>query len=268
MTDDRDALLREVDEELRREQLQKMWERYNGIIIGAAVLFVAAVAGYKFLEHRRIAAAEAAGAEFNSALVLANEAKPDEALKAFEKIAASGPRGYALLAQLHVAGAQAQAGKPEEAVKSFEALASETSADPLLKSFAQLQAASLRMGEADFTEMQNRLNSLAGDTSPFKISARELLGLSAFKAGKYDEARKQLEPLLIDPAAARPLQDRIKVVMAKIAEAEVATPAPASAAPTPAAPALPAETPAKSDAPPASGSSGQPAAAPPADDKK
>ena len=256
MTDDRDALLREVDEELRREQLQKLWERYSGVILGAAALFVAAVAGYKFLEHRRIAAAEAAGAEFNAALVLSNAAKPDEALKAFEKIAASGPRGYALLAQLHVAGAQAQAGKTEEAVKSFEALAGETSADPLLKSFAQLQAASLRMGEADFTEMQNRLNSLAGDTSPFKISARELLGLSAFKAGKYDEARKQLEPLLIDPAAARPLQDRIKVVMAKIADAEVAT-APAATAPAPAAPA---ETPAKSDAPPASGSSGQPAA--------
>ncbi len=262
MTDDRDALLREVDEELRREQLEKFWARYNGLILGAAALFVAAVAGYKFLEHKRITAAEVAGADFNSALVLADEAKSDEALKAFEKIAATGPRGYAQLAQLHVAGAQAQAGKTADAVKSFEALASETSADPLLKSYAQLQAASLRMGDADFTEMQNRLNPLVGDSSPFKISARELLGLSAFKAGKYEDARKQLEPLLIDPAASRPIQERIKVVMAKIAGAEVA------AAPAAAAPAAPAATPGTNETTPASGAAGTPAAAPASDEQK
>ena len=56
MADDRDSLLREVDEELRREQMQKLWDRYNGLILGAAALVVLAVGGYKCLEiaaHRR-----------------------------------------------------------------------------------------------------------------------------------------------------------------------------------------------------------------------
>ncbi|MEQ1718190.1 MAG: tetratricopeptide repeat protein [Hyphomicrobium sp.] len=256
MADERDALLREVDEELRRDQMEKLWKRYNGLILGGAALIVAAVGGYKFLEARRMSAAEAAGSAFNAAVGLANESKTDDAVKAFEQIAATGPHGYASLAKLHVAGAYARAGKSAEALAAYEALAKDAAADQLLKNFAQLQAASMRMGDADFTEMQNRLNSLTGDESPYKVSARELLGFAAFKAGKMDEARKLLEPLLIDPAATRAIQDRIKVVMAKIAAAELAA-APASAAPVtspaaagssepakvePAAPAAPAKT--------------------------
>ena len=222
MTDERDALLREVDEELRRDQLQKLWERYNGLILAAAALIVAVVWGYKFLENRRISAAEAAGADFEAAVRLADGSKTDEAIAAFEKIASNGPHGYASLAKLHIAGAQAKAGKPAEALKSYEGLASDGSADQLLKNFAQLQAASLRMGEADFTEMQNRLNSLAATTSPFKVTASELLGFAAFKAGNYEEARKHLEPLLIDPNATQAIQERIKIVMSTIAASELA----------------------------------------------
>ena len=67
MADDRDSLLREVDEELRRDQMNKIWERYSGLIFGVAALIVVGVWGYKFLESRRIAAAESAGAEFTAA---------------------------------------------------------------------------------------------------------------------------------------------------------------------------------------------------------
>lgn len=226
MTNDSDSLLREVDDELRRDQLEKLWKRYNGVILGAAFLIVASVWGYKFMEGRRIAAAEAAGSEYATALKFDSDKKPDDASKAFAAIAAAGPKGYAALAKLHIAGDDLKAGKKAEALAAYEALANDSSSDDLLKSFAQLQAASVRMGDADFTELQNRLTPLSGDSSPFKISAREMLGIAAYKAGKYDEARKYLEPLLIDPNAARGIQERVKIVMAGIAQAELAKAAP------------------------------------------
>jgi hypothetical protein len=250
MADDRDSLLREVDEELRRDQMNKIWERYSGLIFGVAAMIVAGVWGYKFLESRRIAAAESAGAEFTAAAQLSADSKNDDAQKAFETIAASGPGGYAALAKLQVAGAQAKAGKTAEALATFEGLAKEAGADDLLKSFAQVQAASLRLGEADYAEMQTRLGALAGEGSPFKTTARELLGFAAFKSGKLDEARKQLEPLLIDPAASRAIQERIKIVMAQITAAETpAAPAAQPAAAPVAAPAPAATAPAATDEP-------------------
>jgi hypothetical protein len=216
----------------------------------------AIVFGYQWLENRRITAANEAGANFEAAMLLSEANKTDDALKAFDDIAKSGPKGYASLAKLHVAGAQAKAGKEAEALATYESLANEPGADPLLKNFAQLQAATLRMGQADFTEMQNRLTALTGETSPFKVSARELLGFAAYKAGNIEEARKLLEPLLIDPAASRAIQDRIKIVMADIAAKELAAAAPAApaAAPAAATPAAPAaaetkEEPAKTEEP-------------------
>lgn len=229
MADDGDSLLREVDEELRREKMERLWQRYNGLILGAAAVVIAGVAGYKFLESRRLSATYTAGSQFNAAVELANQNKREEAVKAFQHIAETGPHGYASLAKLHIAGAYVKDGKTAEAVAAFDALAADPSVDQLLKNFAQLQAASLRMDQADFTEMQNRLNSLTGESSPYKVSARELLGFAAFKAGKLEEARKLLEPLLIDPNATRAIQDRIKIVMAEIASAELAKEAPPQA---------------------------------------
>ncbi|MBL8884828.1 MAG: tetratricopeptide repeat protein [Hyphomicrobium sp.] len=262
MADDGDSLLREVDEELRREKMERFWQRYNGLILGAAAVVIAGVAGYKFLENRRLSATYTAGSQFNAAVELANQNKREEAIKAFQNIAETGPHGYASLAKLHIAGAYVKDGKTAEAVAAFDALASDPSVDQLLKSFAQLQAASLRMDQADFTEMQNRLNSLTGDSSPYKVSARELLGFAAFKAGKLEEARKLLEPLLIDPNATRAIQDRIKVVMAEITAAELAKEPASGAAPQATEPAKPdaAASPASAQTAPADKPETEPAA--------
>lgn len=262
MADDGDTLLREVEEELRRERMEKFWQRYSGLILGGAAAVVLGVAGYKYLESSRMNAAEAAGKQFDAAVTLADQAKTDDAIKAFQDIAANGPRGYASLAKLHIAGAHAKAGKTADAVAAYESLANDAGADQLLKNFAQLQAASLRMPEADFTEMQNRLNSLTGELSPYKVTASEMLGFAAFKAGKYEEARKLLEPLLIDPKATAAIQDRIKVVMAQIAAAELAAAAPVAPATAPApAPAPSGETPKAAEPQPAQPAGGTPAPA-------
>ena len=40
-------VFKEVDEDLRREQLKSIWDRFGAYIIGAAVLIVVATAGYR-----------------------------------------------------------------------------------------------------------------------------------------------------------------------------------------------------------------------------
>jgi hypothetical protein len=231
MANEHDTLLREVQEEIRREQMEKLWQRYNGLIIAAAAFIILAVAGYKYWETTRIAAENAAGAEYTAAEALSDDKKKPEAEAAFKKLADEGPAGYASLAKLQLAGALVKDGKIDDAIATYDELAKTSRADNLLKSFAQLQAASLRMPNADYAEMQNRLTPLAADDAPFSKSARELLGVAAYKAGKYDEARKYLEPLLLDPASSQALQERVKIVMSDIATAEVAGKAPDANAP-------------------------------------
>ena len=47
MADQQDILLREIDEELKQENLQQIWNKYGTLIVGGAFLLVAGVAGFQ-----------------------------------------------------------------------------------------------------------------------------------------------------------------------------------------------------------------------------
>lgn len=220
MANQDDGFLREVEEELRRERLEKIWRQYGTYFIAAAALIVVGVFGFKYWESQRNAAAETSGATYEDALVLAADNKEGSAAKEFEKIA-QGSGGYAQLARLQLAGALLKDGKNKEAFAAYEELAKDSNADELLRGYARLQAAALSLDDTDFTQMQNRLNPLVGDDSPWRYSARELLGLAAFKAGKMSEARLALTPLLIDQKTPQTVISRAQIVLAEIAAGEL-----------------------------------------------
>jgi hypothetical protein len=221
MANQDDGFLRELEEELRRERIEKIWQQYGTYILIGAALIVFGVLGYKYLENRRLVAAQTTGARYEDALKLASDGKEGSAEKEFETIAKEGSGGYPALARLQLAGALAKEGKKAEALATYEALADESGADELLRGYAALQAAALRLGGADFTEMQNRLNPLMGDESPWRYSARELLGLAAFKAGKSEEARNILTPILVDQKSPQSIVERAQIVLAEIAAADI-----------------------------------------------
>lgn len=233
MVDNNDSLFREVDEELRREQFERLWKRYGNYIVAAVVAIVVGVAGIKWWQAHKLAQAEAAGAKYEAAASLAASAKTAEAEKALEEIASTGPKGYATLAELTLAGAELKAGKPAEALQAFEKIVASGKADPILSAFARLQAAAIRLGEADFTEMENRLKPLTGDDNPWRFVAKEYLGLAALKAGKIDVARATLSPLLSDPLLPQGAAERIRRMMDTIATQELASGAAKAPEPAP-----------------------------------
>jgi hypothetical protein len=235
MVDQRDSFSREIDEELRRDRLLKLWEQYGTYILALAVLIIAGIGGYKYLETRRLHAAEAAGARLALAARETAENKAVEAQKTLEEIAASSPTGYATLARLRLATAMREAGKVDEAASAYDALAKESGIDPLLSEYAQLQAATLRLDSAGWTEMQNRLSGLATGTSAWRYSARELLALAAQKAGKGDIAREEYARLLGDRGTPSSIAERARIMMAMLTEAELAKAVPAAETPSGAA---------------------------------
>lgn len=234
MVDQNDAAFRELEEEMRRERFAAIWKRYGIYIVLLAAAIVVGVAGSQIWESWSRSQAESTGTEYDAAAALVEAGKIDEAAAAFGNIAASGPRGFATLASLSEAGILLKQDKRAEALAIFDRLAEDRSADPLLSNLSRLQAASLKLGEADFTEMENRLKPLMGDTNPWRFRARELLGTAALKAGKLDEARALVTPLLADPNLSRGASERIDRLMSTVAAAEAggaAAPSVANTAP-------------------------------------
>jgi hypothetical protein len=215
---DSDQIFREVEEELRRERYEQLWKQYNGLIVGTALAVVAGVGGWQFYQWNKKRTAEDAGQRFQSALDLLDEKKGEEARKALDGLSKSGPSGYRTLASMRLAAAQAEAGDKDAAVKSFEAVAADGAADPMLRDLARLRAAMLRSDKADWTEMQNRLNDLKKPDGVWRHSARELLGLSAWKAGKRTEAEAEFQGLLEDQATPPALRHRAETMLTLLLE--------------------------------------------------
>jgi hypothetical protein len=226
MAEQDNSIFREIDEEMRREQYLKLWKNYGTYLIGAALAIVVGVGGYQVYLHQKQEAIEASGAAYDAAAQLIAGGKADEAHAALEKIAKDGPNGYATLSQLRLAAAAAKAGKTAEAVAAYDALSKDRGADKLLADFARLQAAALRLDQADWTEMQNRLIDLTDNASPWRFPARELMGLAAFKNGQIEQARKFNELLLGERKVPPSILERVKIMMASIIATELAVTTP------------------------------------------
>ncbi|MDB5534581.1 MAG: hypothetical protein JWO28_2896 [Hyphomicrobiales bacterium] len=213
--------IREVDEEYRRDQAAKFWVKYQNWVIGVAVLVVIATAGWRLWESQKLKAEQAAGAQFQAALQLDRDGKSKEAEDAFLDIAKSGPAGYQILARFR--GAAEIAGRdPKAAVQVYDALATDATVDPVLQSAARLRAAYLRVDDADQAEIKQRIEPLAAPTSPFRHSARELLGLAALKANDMQAAGRWLDMIVADPQAPQSLRDRATTLLGLVASGGVA----------------------------------------------
>jgi hypothetical protein len=210
-------IFHEVDEEVRREKLQKLWERYSVYIIALAVLIVAGIGGWRGYEWWIGKQAAAAGAKFEAAIALSDAGKHNEAEAAFAKLAAGGaPAGYRTLARFRAAG-ELVAEKPAEAAKAYDALAADPSLGPTLQDLATVRAAMLRVDTASFADLQLKLTPAAADGRPFRYTARELLALSAWKHHDYAAARKFIDMITVDPGAPPLMRIRAETLAALIA---------------------------------------------------
>ncbi|MFZ5690270.1 MAG: tetratricopeptide repeat protein [Pseudomonadota bacterium] len=201
-------IFHEVDEEVRRERLKRLWDQYGLYILVLVVLFVAGVAGWRGFEYYQNQRAAEFGSQFEAAAALAEAGKLAEAEKEFARIAAEGNRGYRVLARLR----EAEAAIPRDraaAVTQFDAIAADASFDQRFRDLAAIRAGLLQVDTAPLADMQKRLEPVSATGRPFRHTARELLALSAFRAG--DKAALQRWSDLIASDAESPAQMRARI---------------------------------------------------------
>ena len=209
-------VFREVDEEVRREQLKKLWERYGHYALVLAVLLVAGVAawrGYGWWEAKK--AAEA-GAAFESAIALSDAGKHAEAEAAFAKIAADGSSGYRPLARIREATELAQT-DPKAAVAAYEKISNDSAASPVLRDLAALRAGALLVDAANYPDAQRLLEPLTAPDRTFRHTARELLALAAWRQGDAPGTKRWFDMLATDPLTPTATRTRAEMLMALVA---------------------------------------------------
>jgi hypothetical protein len=209
-------IFHEVDEEVRREQLKKLWDRYSIYLIALAVLIVAGVSGWRGYEYWVAKKAAAAGAAFEAAAALNEQGKYAEAEAAFAKVAAEAPAGYRVLARMRVAGALAQV-KPADAIKAYDEISADASIGTTWQDLAAVRAGMLLVDTTSLAEMQRRLVPLAEPSRSFRHTARELLALSAWRNRDLAAARRYLDMIATDAETPPGTRARAEVLSGLIA---------------------------------------------------
>ena len=178
-------LFDEVDEDVRREQLKKLWDRYSIYIVAGALLIVAAVGGWRGYQYLEAKKAAEAGAAFDEAVELSEQNKHAEAEAAFTKLAATAPSGYRMLARLRAA-AEVASRDPQAAAKMYDDISADRSVGAAEQDLAKIRAAGLLLETASYPNMVQRLETAAeagGDLSPHRARIAGAVGLARQRYG-------------------------------------------------------------------------------------
>jgi hypothetical protein len=200
-------LFREIDEELRRDNLLKLWSRYGRYIIGIAVLALVMAGGIVAWRDHQLSERRAQATRYAAALSLAADGKEAEAGKVFAVIAHEGG-GYAILASFEEAALLAKSGDREAAAAAYDRIAAASEFDPNLRGLAVLLSVIQRMPDADPQTTIDRLAPLAESGNPWHPSAIELMALARLKSGDKSGALELFKSLADDSATPQSLRAR------------------------------------------------------------
>jgi hypothetical protein len=206
-------LFDEVNEDVRRDQLKKLWDQYSIYIVAGALLIIAAVGGwrgYQYLEAQK--AAEAAVA-FDKAVELSEANKHSEAEAAFTDLAAKAPSGYRMLARMRAA-AEVATRDPAAAAKLYDDISADRSVGAPERDLAKVRAAGLLLETTSYPNMLQRLEPATAPGATFRHTARELLALSAWRAGDMTAARQWLDLIANDGETPPSLRSRAEALQA------------------------------------------------------
>jgi len=206
-------LFDEVDEDVRRDQLKKLWDQYSIYIVAGALLIIASVGGWRGYQYLEAKKAAEAGAAFDKASELSEQNKHAEAESAFTDLAAKAPSGYRMLARLRAAAEVAQR-DPQAAVKLYDVMAADRSISASEQDLAKVRAAALLLESSSYPNMLARLEPAAAPGATFRHTARELLALSAWRVSDTAAARQWLDMIANDGDTPPSLRSRAEALQA------------------------------------------------------
>ncbi len=251
-------IFHEVEEDLRRDRLNKVWARYGSVFLTIAVLAVAATGAYVWWQGQQQANREAAAETFMAADGLAARGDIAGAQQAFAAIAAPGGEGYPTLALFRQASLLTANNDVAGALAIYDGIANSV-ADDRLKALARIRAAFTVADTEEPETLKNRVAPFLGDDNPWRFEARELTAFAEFRSRNESAAAAAYAALAADesaPAATRERAGRMAsflyggAIMPPEASEPVAPAEPSGEAPQPAPTADPAaEVPVEGDTP-------------------
>ena len=208
-------IFNEIDEEVRRDEVLKFWQRHQNSLIGLLLVVVLGSAGFTSWQQQQKKQTEAISARYEAAIEDSRAGKTEDAERILSELVKEAPSGYKILSRFRLA---TEEGKKDTAkgIAAFDALSADKDLSDLLRDIARYRAAVLASSQLDTKALTQRLDPLLAKPGPMTGLAQELIGLSAMQAGDYDQAGRLFDAITIDRTAPQSLRQRVEIYLGLI----------------------------------------------------
>lgn len=203
-----EAFLREVDEELRRDQLAGFWKRWGRLLVAAIAVGLIAFGAWLWWRDYQAKQAGLEGEKLNAAIEQLSANRIDAAQPALKDLAQSDRPGYRAAAQLADGALAAQRGDLQAATATFAAVAKSEAVGQPLRDLALIRQTTAEFDTLPPDQVIARMRPLAQKGNPYFGSAGELVAIAHLKAGRPRDAGAIFAALAADPNVPTSIRSR------------------------------------------------------------
>jgi len=197
-TDSGETFLREVDENLRRDQLQDIARKYGAWIVAGVVLLLAATGGWIYWQDRQEKAAAQQSEVLAQVFTDIGAAKFGNVPQRLDALAGEADGALAASAKLTRAAVAVEQNDRPLAIAKFREIAAADDLPQPYRDLALIRATSLEFDTLRPEQVIARLEPLTKPGNPWFGSAGELTAMALIKQGKKLEAGRLFAAVAAD----------------------------------------------------------------------
>jgi hypothetical protein len=183
-----ESFLREVDENLRRDQLRDFATRYGGWLVTAVALFLIASGGFIWWQQHRLDLSQKHVEQIAEIFKDIGSGAPGDAPKQLDELSSSGSKAVRATAMFTRAALAIQQNDLKLATAKFREIAGDSSLPQPYRDAALLRQTALEFDSLNPQEVISRLQPLAKPGTPWFGTAGEMTALALIKQGQTAQA--------------------------------------------------------------------------------
>ena len=202
------SFVREVDENLRRDQARDFAKKNGPWIAGALLLFLAAVAGWLYWQDRQVKQAEADTERLNTVLGQVGAGQQAQAEAPLRALAESDADGVSASARLTTAAIALEKSDRKTAIEAYRSVMDDKGLAGPYRDVATIRLTALEFDQMKPEDVVTRLKPLAVKGNPWFGSAGELTAMALLKLNRKAEAGRLFAAMAADETVPDSIRSR------------------------------------------------------------
>jgi hypothetical protein len=223
-----ETFLREVDENLRRDQMRDFGKKYGGWLVAAVILFLAASGGWIWWKQHQEKLSGEQVEQLGEIYRNIGAGNTKNAAQQLDALSKSGRKAVGASAAFASAALAIQQGDSKAAIAKYRELAGNSSLPQAYRDIALIRQTALEFDQIQPQEVITRLEPLAKPDSPWFGTAGEMTAMALIKQGKKAEAGRIFAAIAKDKSVSGPIRERAVQIAASLgvdASSALGTPA-------------------------------------------